>query len=118
MVTIEAFNSHSNFYKDMVISSRKVEFKIKSDCDVFYQLFSARPKEVCNLTPANIQNCQILEGEVGTVGSVLLWNYFHEGKDCVFKVLVEEIDNEKKHKYSGVKVSSLVDPYWLSVLKH
>ncbi|KAI3500230.1 hypothetical protein L1887_36048 [Cichorium endivia] len=96
MVTIEAFNSHSNFYKDMVLSSKKFEFKIKSDGDVFHELFSARPHEVSKLTPTNVQNCEILEGEVGTVGSVLLWNYFHEGKDCVFKVVVEEIDTEKK----------------------
>ncbi|KAI3500233.1 hypothetical protein L1887_36051 [Cichorium endivia] len=80
----------------MVLSSKKVEVKIKSDGDVFHELCSARPHEVPNLTPTSIQNCQILEGEVGTVGSVLLWSYFHEGKDCVFKVLVQELDKEKK----------------------
>lgn len=74
---MQALNSHSKFKRDMVLSSRKVEIKIKSDADVFHELWKHSPHEVPNLTPTTVQNCQLHEGEFGTVGSVLIWNYFH-----------------------------------------
>ncbi|KAI3500228.1 hypothetical protein L1887_36046 [Cichorium endivia] len=48
------------------------------------------------MTPTTVQNCQIQEGELGTVGCVLHWNYFHDGKDCYVKSLIQEIDENKK----------------------
>ncbi|KAL7609078.1 hypothetical protein Lser_V15G11676 [Lactuca serriola] len=80
----------------MGLSSRTVQIKIKSSGDVFHELWKTDPHQVPSLTPTTIQNCQTHEGEVGTVGAVLLWNYFHDGKDRVSKTQIMEIDEGKK----------------------
>nr|XP_043639707.1 MLP-like protein 34 [Erigeron canadensis] len=56
---------------------RVAQIKIKAKGDVF-------------------QNCKTHDGETGTVGCVLHWNYFHDGKNCVAKTLILDIDEEKK----------------------
>lgn len=61
----------------MAMTTKTVQIKIKSDGDVFHELWKANPHEVPTITPTTIQNCQSHEGDVGTVGSVLFWNYFH-----------------------------------------
>nr|GFC01353.1 kirola-like [Tanacetum cinerariifolium] len=37
-----------------------------------------------------------MKGELGTAGSILFWNYIHDGKECVSKTLIHDIDEEKK----------------------
>ncbi|CAK9152122.1 unnamed protein product [Ilex paraguariensis] len=70
--------------------------EIKSDGDVFHEIFRYRPHHIKDMSPANIQGCEIHEGEWGTVGSVIFWNYTHDGKQKVVKDIVEAIDEEKK----------------------
>ncbi|CAI9275952.1 unnamed protein product [Lactuca saligna] len=62
----------------MGLSSKTIQVKIKSSCDVFLELWKTNPCQVPTLTPTTIQNCQIREGEVGTIGSILFWDYFHD----------------------------------------
>ncbi|CAK9152121.1 unnamed protein product [Ilex paraguariensis] len=66
------------------------------DGDVFHEIFRHRPHHIKDMSPANIQGCEIHEGEWGTVGSVIFWNYTHDGKQKVAKEIVEAIDEEKK----------------------
>ncbi|KAL7609453.1 hypothetical protein Lser_V15G11680 [Lactuca serriola] len=81
----------------MALSGKKVaQFDIKSDCDVFHELWKTNPHHIPTLSPTTYQNCQTLEGEAGTVGCVLLWHYFHDGKDSTVKTLIHEIDEAKK----------------------
>jgi len=75
---------------------RVVEIKIKAKGDVFHDLWRANPHHIPNLSPTLIQNCRTHEGETGTVGSVLHWNYFHDGQDRVAKTQIMAIDEEKK----------------------
>ncbi|CAK9157592.1 unnamed protein product [Ilex paraguariensis] len=70
--------------------------EIKSDGDVFHEIFRHRPHHIKNMSPGNIQGCDIHEGEWGTVGSVIFWNYTHDGKEKVAKEIIEAIDEEKK----------------------
>ena len=63
---------------------------IKSDGDVFHELFSSRPHHVENITPANLH-----EGEFG-VGSVVIWNYSIDGKASIAKEEIVTIDEEDK----------------------
>ena len=69
----------------MAPSTKTVQVQIMSNCDVFHELWKSNPHEVPNLTPTTIQNCQILEGEVGTEGCVLLWHYFL-GKPHIYAI--------------------------------
>ncbi|EYU31818.1 hypothetical protein MIMGU_mgv1a024291mg [Erythranthe guttata] len=52
------------------------ETNIKSDGDVFHEIFRERPHHVPNMSP-EIQNCDLHHGEWGTVGSIIFWSYTH-----------------------------------------
>ena len=70
-----ASNSHSssNLERDMALSTKTNQVVIKSDCDAFHQLWKANPNQVRSLTLNYIQNYQVHEGEVGTLGSNLFY---------------------------------------------
>ncbi|KAH0681799.1 hypothetical protein KY289_019551 [Solanum tuberosum] len=72
------------------------EIEIKSDGDVFHEIFRYRPHHISSMCPDKIQNVDIHEGEWGTVGSVIFWNFTLDGKEKVSKHIVEAIDEEKK----------------------
>ncbi|KAK9063684.1 hypothetical protein SSX86_017555 [Deinandra increscens subsp. villosa] len=69
---------------------------IKSDGDVFHEIFRQRPHQVSDMSPDNIQGVGLDDGEWGTVGSVIVLNFFHEGKAKVAKEVIDAIDEEKK----------------------
>ncbi|XP_047309683.1 kirola-like [Impatiens glandulifera] len=70
--------------------------EIKSDGDVFHEIFKTRPHHLSDMSPTLVQNFELLEGELGTVGSVVLFHYNHDGKDKVVKHEIIAIDEEKK----------------------
>ncbi|XP_073023425.1 MLP-like protein 28 [Primulina eburnea] len=74
--------------------SAQIEYK--SGGDVFHEVFRYMPHEISNMSPEIIQGCGLHQGELGTAGSVLLWNYTHDGKKKVAKEIVDSIDEEKR----------------------
>ena len=62
------------------------QISIKSDGDVFHELFKDKPHHIPNISPRHIQGCELHEGEFGTEGSVLIYNYTH-GKPMRFLIL-------------------------------
>ncbi|XP_059650626.1 kirola-like [Cornus florida] len=72
------------------------QIEIKSGGDVFHELFRNTPHDIPNISPGCIQGCGLHQSDWGTVGSIYLWNYIHDGKACVAKELIESIDEEKK----------------------
>ncbi|KAG5608386.1 hypothetical protein H5410_019667 [Solanum commersonii] len=71
------------------------EINIKCDGDVFHEIFRQRPYHISSMCD-KVQNVNIHEGEWGTVGSIISWNFIHDGKEKVAKDIVEVIDEEKK----------------------
>ncbi|CAH2049013.1 unnamed protein product, partial [Thlaspi arvense] len=69
---------------------------IKSNGDVFHEIFRHRPHHISNMSPDNIQGCDLHQGNWGTVGSVVFWNYTHDGKKKVAKEIIQAIDEENK----------------------
>ncbi|KAG5611247.1 hypothetical protein H5410_022528 [Solanum commersonii] len=70
------------------------------------------------MSPSYIQNVDIHEGEWGTVGSVIFWNFTHDGKEKVAKEIIEEIDEEKKlvkFKVSGGDILEDYNSFYLTV---
>ncbi|KAL8035007.1 hypothetical protein ABFX02_12G068900 [Erythranthe guttata] len=64
--------------KKMVLSGKLVsQIDIKSDGDVFHEIFRERPHHISDMSPAHIQNCDLHDGEWGTVGSIIYFNYTH-----------------------------------------
>ncbi|XP_071703195.1 kirola-like [Rutidosis leptorrhynchoides] len=96
----------------MALSGKLVaQIEIKSNGDVFHELWKANPHDVPKLTPTTIQKCETHSGEAGTVGSVLFWNYFHDGKDSVAKTLLHDIDEEKKSVTFKILEGDLLELY-------
>lgn len=57
---------------------RVVQIEIKSNGDVFHDLWKANPQDISKISPTAIQNCNCYDGhEDGKVGSIHFWNYFH-----------------------------------------
>uniref|UniRef100_A0A803MRV8 Bet v I/Major latex protein domain-containing protein n=1 Tax=Chenopodium quinoa TaxID=63459 RepID=A0A803MRV8_CHEQI len=53
----------------------EVEVEIKFDGDVFRQLSGQDPELVPNITPDKIHTCDLHEGELGKLDSVISWYY-------------------------------------------
>ncbi|KAH7839978.1 hypothetical protein Vadar_010880 [Vaccinium darrowii] len=87
------------------------EVEIKSDGDVFHEIFRYRPHHISTMSPGNIQNVDLHEGDWGTVGSVIFWNYTHDGKEKTAKVIAEAIDEEKKSVTFKVVEGDLLQLY-------
>lgn len=53
------------------------QIEIKSDGDVFHEIFRERPHHVSGMSPDKVQNVGLHDGDWGKVGSVIFWNYTH-----------------------------------------
>ncbi|EPS58827.1 hypothetical protein M569_15986 [Genlisea aurea] len=70
------------------------EFPSKGD--IYHQLLKNNPHALTATSPHTIQGCVVHEGEFGKQGSVIFWNYTHDGKEKVAKEVIESVDDEKK----------------------
>ncbi|EEF26971.1 MLP-like protein 28 [Ricinus communis] len=78
----------------MALSGKmEVDVEIKTSADKFHDVMGGRPHHMTIASPQNIQTCDLHEGEFGKKGSVLYWNYVHDGKAKVAKEVVEDIDD-------------------------
>ncbi|KAK1380581.1 MLP-like protein 34-like [Heracleum sosnowskyi] len=89
---------------------------IKTDGDVFHDIFRTRPHHLHTMTPENIQGCDLHEGEFGKVGSVVIWKYFIDGKHMVAKERVEAIDEEEKQVTFNVVEGDLLKDFKIFVI--
>ncbi|EYU29497.1 hypothetical protein MIMGU_mgv1a021619mg [Erythranthe guttata] len=87
------------------------ETNIKSDGDVFHEIFRHRPHHISDMSPDHIQGVDLHDGKWGTVGSQIFWNYTHEGKKKVAKNIIEAIDEEKKSVTFKVTEGDLMELY-------
>ncbi|CAA7059382.1 unnamed protein product [Microthlaspi erraticum] len=72
-----------------------IDFEIKAPAEKFHHMFAKRPHHVSNSAPSHIGGVELHEGEWDKVGSIVLWNYIHDGKPKVAKDRIEEVDPEK-----------------------
>lgn len=78
----------------MSLSGKLVsQVDIKSDGDVFHEIFRERPHHISDMSPDHIQNCDLHEGQWGTVGSIIYWNYTHGNYLYYFYFDLIELDN-------------------------
>ncbi|KAL0664734.1 hypothetical protein Bca4012_101572 [Brassica carinata] len=68
--------------------------EIKASAEKFHHMFTAKPHHVSKVSPGNIQGCELHEGDWGKPGSIIFWNYFHDGEAKVAKERIEEVDPE------------------------
>ncbi|KAG8634757.1 MLP-like protein 28 [Manihot esculenta] len=71
----------------------EAQFGINAPTDQFHEVFSCRPHHISNMSPQNIQGCDLHEGEWGKEGAIVCWKYFHDGSAKVAKQVIETIDD-------------------------
>ncbi|KAF3432173.1 hypothetical protein FNV43_RR26912 [Rhamnella rubrinervis] len=77
-----------------LVGKIETDVDIKASPEEFHTIFKHRPHHISNVSSDKIQGCELHEGEWGTVGSVIYWKYFHDGKDKVAKEIVEAVDEK------------------------
>ncbi|XP_030529279.1 MLP-like protein 31 [Rhodamnia argentea] len=73
----------------------EIDFEIKAPADKFHDVFSCRPHHIPNISADKIQGVEMHDGDWGKAGSIISWNYTHDGEAKVAKELIEAIDDEK-----------------------
>uniref|UniRef100_A0A3Q7HVA7 Bet v I/Major latex protein domain-containing protein n=1 Tax=Solanum lycopersicum TaxID=4081 RepID=A0A3Q7HVA7_SOLLC len=60
---------------------------MKANKDVFHDVFTNKPHHVSTMFPLHVQGFDLLEGDLGTVGSKICWTYTldHENKVLTLK---------------------------------
>ncbi|KAG8384178.1 hypothetical protein BUALT_Bualt04G0091100 [Buddleja alternifolia] len=69
---------------------------IKCPADKFYNFFKYNMSDLVKIFPASFKGAQLLEGQEGTVGCVILWNYLLGVLPMSAKVITEAIDDAGK----------------------
>ncbi|XP_023527742.1 MLP-like protein 31 [Cucurbita pepo subsp. pepo] len=87
------------------------EIEIKAPASKFYEIFCNRPHHISNISGDKVQGCKLEEGEWGKVGSIIYWNYYHDGEAKVAKHLIEAVDEEKNMIRLKVLESDLLKHY-------
>ena len=58
-----------------LVGKLQAETLIVAPADKFHEMFSCRPHHISNVCPEKIQKVNLHEGEWGTSGYVIEWNY-------------------------------------------
>ncbi|XP_023765920.1 kirola [Lactuca sativa] len=72
--------------------SREVE--IKCDCHLVYDLYKNNPHDSSVADPEKVEACHLVSGQWGVPGSVIHWDFYHDGRKETCKEIVEEVDDE------------------------
>ncbi|CAA7022435.1 unnamed protein product [Microthlaspi erraticum] len=78
-----------------LVGKLETEVEIKASAEKFHHMFTGKPHHVSKATPGNIQGCDLHEGDWGQVGSIIFWNYVHDGEKKVAKEKIEAVEPEK-----------------------
>ncbi|KAH7516326.1 MLP-like protein 43 [Ziziphus jujuba] len=94
-----------------LVGKLETDVEIKAPASKFHEIFRHKPHHISNVSSDFIQGCELHEGEWGTVGSVIYWKYFHDGKPRVAKELVEAIDDENNSITFKILEGDLMEHY-------
>ncbi|XP_010415778.1 PREDICTED: MLP-like protein 31 [Camelina sativa] len=78
-----------------LVGKLETDVEIKASAGKFHHMFAEKPHHVSTASPGHIQNCELHEGEWGKVGTVVIWNYVHDGVAKVAKERIEALEPEK-----------------------
>ena len=93
--TVELISSPGNFL-DMFVG--KQQFEISSVC------------------PSYVQGCELREGEMGQVGSIVVWRYVHDGEEKMMMEMIDSIDLENNQITFKVLDGDLMKEYTLFLI--
>ncbi|KAL3360606.1 hypothetical protein AABB24_013837 [Solanum stoloniferum] len=70
--------------------------EVKCGGHLLFDIFHTNNHHVPNISPRNINNFEIHEGEIIKAGSIVSWKYNEGGQQMYMKYLVEAADPENK----------------------
>ncbi|OMO99740.1 hypothetical protein COLO4_13116 [Corchorus olitorius] len=73
----------------------ETDVEIKASAKDFHDMFMNKPHHVSNTCNDKVHGCDLHAGEWGKVGSIISWNYTHDGVKKVEKEVIEAVDEEK-----------------------
>ncbi|KAL0701415.1 hypothetical protein Bca4012_057537 [Brassica carinata] len=77
-----------------LVGKVEADLENKASAGKFHHMFAGRQGEWLKATPGKIKSCELLEGDWGKLGSVVIWNYVHNGEAAMTKKRVEAVDPE------------------------
>ncbi|KAK8526240.1 hypothetical protein V6N13_017292 [Hibiscus sabdariffa] len=89
----------------------EVDVEIKASPEQFHDMFTNKPHHVHHTCKDKIQGCDLLEGEWGKVGTIIHWNYVHDGKAKKAKEVIEAVDPDKNMITFRVIEGDLMEEY-------
>ncbi|CAN0920912.1 MLP-like protein 28 [Linum grandiflorum] len=84
---------------------------VRVSADTFHDIFSGRPHHISNMAPQKIKACDVHEGDWGKPGTVICWDYFHDGEAKVAKEVIEDIDHVNRSTTFKVIEGDLMKDY-------
>ncbi|KAF8046970.1 hypothetical protein N665_3289s0004 [Sinapis alba] len=78
-----------------LVGKLETDVEIKASAEQFHHMFTGKPHHVSKASPGNIQGCDLHEGDWGKPGSIIFWNYVHDGEAKVAKERIEAVEPEK-----------------------
>ncbi|KAI4357628.1 hypothetical protein L6164_001565 [Bauhinia variegata] len=72
----------------------ETDILIDTSAEEFYDVFCIRTHQMANICPKVIDSVDLLEGEWGTEGSIILWKFLVDGRIHVSKEVVETLNKE------------------------
>ncbi|XP_010694240.2 MLP-like protein 31 [Beta vulgaris subsp. vulgaris] len=94
-----------------VLGKMEVEVDIKLSADKLFRLWASKPYHAVDILPHKYQSCELLEGEFGQPGSVVLWTWFLDGKKRSDKGIFEVLDYENKLLRFKITEGSILQEY-------
>ena len=86
-----SFHISSTNQREMTLSGALAkEASINSDGDAFFEIFSRKPYLTADMSPLNIRRVDLIDGDWGSVGSIIMWNYFY-GTSTTLRTFVDDL---------------------------
>lgn len=95
----------------------ETDVELKASAAQFHEVFWGRPHHISNVSPDKIQACELHDGEWGKVGSIICWNYVHDGEAKVAKEVIEAVDPDNNSITFRVIDGDLMKEYKSFVVK-
>ncbi|PWA90187.1 Bet v I domain-containing protein [Artemisia annua] len=76
-----------------------------------HEIYKHKPNDVSILAPDKVQGCDLISGEWGVPGSVILWRFMHDGEPHTMKEIIEEVDDENHKIVFKVIEADLLEHY-------
>ncbi|KAJ8751486.1 hypothetical protein K2173_016706 [Erythroxylum novogranatense] len=94
-----------------LLGKLEADVEIKSPAGKFHDVFSCRPHHVNTMSPDKIHGVDLHEGHWGKEGTVITWNYTHDGVKKTAKEIVEAIDDNNNSTTFRVIDGDLMKEY-------